>query len=74
LKCDTDFQDINALVGQFKSMDIMHRVLRYRLENNMSLPETEEEAKSIMQSDLKTVLSQKELKEVQKSRMGKRKK
>ena len=69
LKCESDFQEINALVTQFKSMDIMHRVLRYRVENNMPIPTSEDEAKNVMQADMRKVLSSKELKDMQRSRM-----
>ena len=58
LKCELDFQDVNELVKQFQSMDIMHRVLRYCIENDMPIPSTEEEAKSVIQSDMRKVSPQ----------------
>ena len=69
IKAESDNQEINAVITQFQSMDIMHRVLRYRVGNNLALPASEEEAKQVMQSDLKKILSPKELKEMQRSRM-----
>ena len=54
---------------QFKSMDIMHRVLRYRVENGLEIPTDEEGARTIMQNDVKNVLSDREMKEIQKERM-----
>jgi len=50
-------------------MDIMHRVLRYRVENGLDLPNDEDEAKTLMQNDIKKVLSSQELKEMQRARM-----
>jgi hypothetical protein len=50
-------------------MDIMHRVLRYRVENGLEIPTDEEGARTIMQNDVKNVLSDREMKEIQKERM-----
>jgi hypothetical protein len=69
LKSGADVSEINALVQQFKSMDIMHRVLRYRVENGLEIPTDEEGARTIMQNDVKNVLSDREMKEIQKERM-----
>jgi len=74
LKCkETNFQEINSLITQFQSMDTMYRVLRYRVENNLQIPESEEETKRVMQTDLKKVLSQSEIKAIQRSRMKSKK-
>lgn len=62
-------KDINALIEQFQSMDIMHRVLRYRVENGLEIPKDEDGAKTLMQNDIKKVLSPQELKEMQRARM-----
>ena len=67
-------KDINQLIQQFESMQLMHRVLRYRIENGMSIPKNEENAKIVMQQDLKNVLSAREMKEMQRARMKLRKK
>ena len=69
LKCESNLQDVNALVSQFESMDIMHRVLRHRVESGKSIPTTEASAKDIMQSDMRDVLTNKELKAMQRARM-----
>ena len=69
LKCESDLQDVNALVSQFENMDLMHRVLKYRADNGKAIPTDEESAKSAMQSDLKKVLSDKEWKAFQRMRM-----
>jgi len=50
-------------------MEIMHRMLRYRVENGKSIPTDEESAKAMMQKDVKDVLSPGELKEMQRARM-----
>ena len=50
-------------------MDIMHRVLRYRVENGMEIPKDEESARNLMQKDIRNVLSERELKEMQRERM-----
>ena len=50
-------------------MDIMHRVLRYRVEEGLEIPTDEESAKTLMQKDVRKVLSPKELKDMQRARM-----
>lgn len=69
LQSGAELKDINALVSQFESMDIMHRVLRYRVENGKPLPVSEEDAKNIMQNDVRHALSEKEMKDMQRQRM-----
>lgn len=69
IKSGADLKDINALISQFQSMDIMHRVLRYRVENDLEIPMDEETAKTVMQRDIKKVLSPQEQKEMQRQRM-----
>ncbi len=62
-------QDVNALISQFESMDMMHRVLKYRADSGKPLPSSEEDAKKVMQSDLRKVLTDREWKDLQKMRM-----
>jgi hypothetical protein len=50
-------------------MDVMHRVLRYRVENGLEIPKDEESARNLMQKDVRKVLSERELKEMQRERM-----
>jgi len=69
LKCGAELSEINELVQQFKSMDVMHRVLRYRVENGLEIPKDEESARNLMQKDVRKVLSERELKEMQRERM-----
>jgi hypothetical protein len=69
LKCESDLQEVNSLITQFQSMDIMHRVLKYRKENNLSIPTTEEGTKNAMQSDMRKVLTTREFKSMQRQRM-----
>lgn len=69
IKSGAELRDINALIQQFQSMDIMHRVLRYRVENGLELPKDEEGAKMLLQKDVKKVLSPQEVKEMQRARM-----
>ena len=56
-------------MSQFESMDIMHRVLRYRVKNGKPLPVSEEDAKNIMQNDVKHAFSEREMKDMQRQRM-----
>lgn len=70
-----DLQDINELIQQFSSFELLHRILRYRFERNLPLPTSEEDAKAILQTDAKLVLTAKEKREMQQSRtisMGRR--
>mmetsp|Transcript_13002 Transcript_13002/g.24427 ORF Transcript_13002/g.24427 Transcript_13002/m.24427 type:complete len:216 (-) Transcript_13002:49-696(-) len=69
IKSGAELKDINALIQQFQSMDVMHRVLRYRVKNGLEIPKDEEGAKMLMQKDVKKVLSSQEVKEMQKVRM-----
>ena len=69
LKCDADLQDVNGLITQFESTDMMHRLLRYRLENGKQIPASEAESKKMMQDDLKHVLTQKEFRDMRQKRM-----
>ena len=69
LKCDADLQDINGLITQFESTDMMHRLLRYRLEQGKPIPQSEAESKKMMQEDLKHVLTKDEFREMRQKRM-----
>jgi hypothetical protein len=50
-------------------MDIMHRILRHRVENGKSIPLDEESAKVMMQTEAVNVLTPAELKNLQRARM-----
>jgi hypothetical protein len=69
IKSGADLKDINALIQQFQSMDIMHRVLRYRMEHGLEIPTDEEGAKMLLQKDVQKVLTPQEVKEMQRARM-----
>lgn len=69
LKCGAELKDINSLVSSFESMDIMHRILRRRVENGKSIPLDEESAKVMMQTEAVNVLTPAELKNLQRARM-----
>jgi len=57
-------EEINLLVQQFKTMDIMHRVLKYRKTNGKSIPKDEKSLQSVLELDAKKVLTKKEKKMV----------
>lgn len=69
LKCDADLQDVNGLIAQFESTDMMHRLLRYRLNNGKPIPASEAESKTMMQEDLKKVLTPKEFRDMRQRKM-----
>jgi hypothetical protein len=50
-------------------MDIMHRILRRRVETGKSIPLDEESAKVMMQTEAVNVLTPTELKNLQRARM-----
>jgi len=62
---------INALIENFESISILHRILRYRIAQNLPLPVDEEDAKRMMQSDIQEVLTAKEKRGMQKARIRK---
>lgn len=69
LRSGESLKDINVLVGQFESMEVMHQILRYRVERGKSLPLNEEDAKVIMQTDAKEALPERVLKDMKRQRM-----
>ncbi len=69
LKCGAELQDVNELIAQFESTDMMHRLLRYRIEHGKPIPASETESKTMMQEDLKKVLSKKEMNDIRRKRM-----
>lgn len=69
LKCGAELKDINSLVSSFESMDIMHRILRRRLENGKDFPLDEASAKTMIQKEAVDVLTPAELKNMQRARV-----
>eukprot|EP00551_Chaetoceros_affinis_P007039 CAMPEP_0203662946 /NCGR_PEP_ID=MMETSP0090-20130426/735_1 /ASSEMBLY_ACC=CAM_ASM_001088 /TAXON_ID=426623 /ORGANISM="Chaetoceros affinis, Strain CCMP159" /LENGTH=224 /DNA_ID=CAMNT_0050525799 /DNA_START=12 /DNA_END=686 /DNA_ORIENTATION=+ len=69
LKAKSDLQEVNSLIAQFESMDMLQRVLKYRLDSGEPVPTSEESAKKVMQSDLKKVLTDGEWKALQRRQM-----
>ena len=59
------------IIQQFQGMDVMHRILRYRKENGLSIPTSEKEMHMAMQSDGDKVMSKKEKREIQTARAKK---
>jgi len=75
IKAGIELQDINLLVQQFSSLELLHRILRYRTENDLPIPSSEEDAKMVLQRDARFVMTEqekKEVKRVQQKAMGRR--
>lgn len=69
LKGLVEVSDLNQVIGQFQTMELMWKVLQFRKNNNLPLPSDEDEMKAILQKNLKEILSKKERKEMQQSQM-----
>mmetsp|Transcript_15461 Transcript_15461/g.33625 ORF Transcript_15461/g.33625 Transcript_15461/m.33625 type:complete len:248 (+) Transcript_15461:84-827(+) len=65
LEADVDPDELDALIGQFKAMETMHRILRYRKEHGKTIPHDEETMKLAVQMDSAHVLTKQEKKEMQ---------
>jgi len=61
-------EDINSFLEVFSSLNVMHRILRYRKLNGLSLPKDEATAKLIFASDVSKVLSPQEIRAMRRSR------
>merc|ERR1712110_664351 len=67
LESKADLSDINTLIQNFKSMEVIHRVLRYRKFNGKSLPSNEENLRTILQTDSPKVVTNKEKKDMRRA-------
>lgn len=64
LQADCSLEDLNSTISQFRNMEIMHRVLRYRKSNGRPLPKDEKMMQLAIQEDGKNVLTKKEKKQM----------
>mmetsp|Transcript_12773 Transcript_12773/g.18143 ORF Transcript_12773/g.18143 Transcript_12773/m.18143 type:complete len:232 (-) Transcript_12773:39-734(-) len=71
LKSGLDVEDINIMIQQFKSMEIMHKVLRQRKSEGKPLPETEEGMMGLVQGYSAKVMTREQKKDLQERRMKK---
>lgn len=64
LEGDCSIEDLNSVISQFQSMQIMHRVLRYRKSKGKPLPKDEKSMQSAIKEDGNAVLTKKEKKDL----------
>jgi len=67
IACDKPLDDINRVLALFRQMEIMHRILRYRKENGMTLPTDQAGLNMAMQQDGMKVMTNQEKKELRKA-------
>jgi hypothetical protein len=60
LEGETTAEQINILIQQFQTMDMMHRVLRKRVDDGKPLPQTAEAMQAAVQSEGSKLLSPKQ--------------
>ena len=66
IACEMSVDEINMILKQFRQMELMHRILRYRKENGLELPKDADGLKRAMQQDGVKILTNAEKKEMQK--------
>ncbi|KAL7513311.1 hypothetical protein ACHAXN_010393 [Cyclotella atomus] len=66
IACEMTMDEVNLILQQFRQMELMHRILRYRKENGIQLPSDSDGLKMAMQQDGMKVLSNAEKREMQK--------
>lgn len=66
IACEMTMDEINMILKQFRQMELMHRILRYRKENGIELPKDADGLKMAMQQDGMKILTNAEKKEMQK--------
>ena len=64
IACEMSMEEINVILNQFRQMDLMHRILRYRKENGLDLPKDQQGLKMAFQQDGMKILSNAEKKEM----------
>ena len=64
---DIYVEDIDVLIGQFQNMQLMHKVLRYRKKNGMTIPTDEASMTIAVQKDSMKVMSKQERSKMAKS-------
>ena len=63
IACKVPMNDVDAVLMQFKQMDIMQRILRSRKKNGIPLPTDQESLKMAMQTDAIKVMTKEEKEE-----------
>ena len=69
LEGETTVEDINGIIVQFQTMDIMHRILRKRKAEGKKIPETADAIQAIMQAEGAQVLSKSQKDRMKKNSM-----
>ncbi|EED96327.1 predicted protein [Thalassiosira pseudonana CCMP1335] len=64
IACEMPIDEVNMILKQFRNMELMHRILRYRKTNGIALPTDDAGLKMAMQQDGMKILSNKEKKEM----------
>jgi hypothetical protein len=75
LEGETTAEEVNILISQFQTMDMMHRVLRKRVDEGKVLPETAEAMQAAVQAEGPKLLSKKQktkMMDAQSSKMKKK--
>lgn len=64
VKAQIPVSDINQMIQQFKNMELMHSVLKYRKEKGKKIPNSERELRTVMLQDASKVLSKDQKREI----------
>ena len=64
IACKRPMDECEMVLGSFQQMDIMHRILRYRVKEGLELPVDEAGLKMAMQTDGQKVMTKAEKKEM----------
>lgn len=72
IACKVPMNDVDAVLMQFKQMDIMQRILRSRKKNGIPLPTDQESLKMAMQTDAIKVMTKEEKEEAKEMFAAKR--
>ncbi|KAL3798397.1 hypothetical protein HJC23_005050 [Cyclotella cryptica] len=64
IECELSMNEVNVILKQFRQMELMHRILRYRKEKGLALPSDAEGLKMAMQQDGVKILTNAEKREM----------
>jgi hypothetical protein len=67
VSASTTVEEINMLIQQFSTTTLMHKVLRYRHNNGIKLPDTPEATQAIIQSEGRNFLTSTQKQKMQRS-------
>eukprot|EP00956_Cyclotella_meneghiniana_P004759 scaffold5860_cov45-Cyclotella_meneghiniana.AAC.2 len=65
ISCEMTMDEVDMILSQFKNMELMHRILRYRKEHGIELPTDGDGLKMAMQKDGMKIMTNKEKREMQ---------